>query len=445
MKTVLSCYLVVAALALTLSKTAQGLDTEPSASTAIGGFCARHYQGCCDFTAHNCSVEGGCYCDQLCHWYGDCCDNITDVCPSGANSSVVTGNWTAAEITNSVIVVMADQSKVLRKAVELRDIAAQAVSDWCDSRPCASYANGSPGTSVETTGYNVTITSVLRNSPNTSQVVLYVTADNSSVVSAVDVVEALKANSSAHLKVQFVVYDIRVASSPSGNDINSSSEVSTSTSESIPVSSIESSSPLVLTSSPLVLTSSPLVLTSSPLVLTSSPLVLTSSSLVLTSSPLVLTSSPLVLTSSSLVLTSSSLVLSIIQPSVSATELPISSSSPDLSFTPSSSSSPSLVTPLAPSPSQSGHTAPGSPTAAPASNELDSQVIGLIVGGAVGGALISVMIVVVVITSFVRRLKAKHEQYREISFTQYPLSEDEGVKVKPKKKGKLVMDYEKLE
>ena len=45
---------------------------------------------------------------------------------------------------------------------------------------------------METTGYNVTITSVLRNSPNTSQVVLYVTADNSSVVSAVDVVEALK-------------------------------------------------------------------------------------------------------------------------------------------------------------------------------------------------------------------------------------------------------------
>ena len=30
----------------------------------------------------NCSVQE-CYCDQLCHWYGDCCDNITATCASG--------------------------------------------------------------------------------------------------------------------------------------------------------------------------------------------------------------------------------------------------------------------------------------------------------------------------------------------------------------------------
>ena len=62
-----------------------------------------------------------------------------------------------------------------------------------------------------------------------------------------------------------------------------------------------------------------------------------------------------------------------------------------------------------------------------------------------GVALVTVMILAVVITSCVRRMKAKQDQYREISFTQYPLSEDEVAQVRPKKKGKLVMEYEKLE
>ena len=46
---------------------------------------------------------------------------------------------------------------------------------------------------VETGGYNISITNVSRISPNTSQVVFYVTANNGSVVmAAVDVVKALK-------------------------------------------------------------------------------------------------------------------------------------------------------------------------------------------------------------------------------------------------------------
>ena len=45
---------------------------------------------------------------------------------------------------------------------------------------------------VETGGYNISITNVSRISPNTSQVVFYVTANNGSVVMAAVVVEALK-------------------------------------------------------------------------------------------------------------------------------------------------------------------------------------------------------------------------------------------------------------
>ena len=46
-----------------------------------------------------------------------------------------------------------------------------------------------------------------------------------------------------------------------------------------------------------------------------------------------------------------------------------------------------------------------------------------------------------------RHMRAKQDPYREISFTEYTGSEDDSdnIGVKPKKKGRIVVEYEKLD
>lgn len=46
---------------------------EKSLCETNGGF-----TGCC---VSGCN-QGGCYCDQACHGFGDCCDNIDNTCPT---------------------------------------------------------------------------------------------------------------------------------------------------------------------------------------------------------------------------------------------------------------------------------------------------------------------------------------------------------------------------
>ena len=35
------------------------------------------FTGCCQFSCN----QGGCYCDQACHGFGDCCANVDNICP----------------------------------------------------------------------------------------------------------------------------------------------------------------------------------------------------------------------------------------------------------------------------------------------------------------------------------------------------------------------------
>lgn len=47
----------------------------------IGSCTGQGYTGCCkpgvNKTCHG--SDGTCYCDQLCHKYGDCCDDIDEL------------------------------------------------------------------------------------------------------------------------------------------------------------------------------------------------------------------------------------------------------------------------------------------------------------------------------------------------------------------------------
>ena len=49
---------------------------ENATSAPTGGSCVdAGFVGCCDSSCY----VGSCYCDQICHTYGDCCDDIEDI------------------------------------------------------------------------------------------------------------------------------------------------------------------------------------------------------------------------------------------------------------------------------------------------------------------------------------------------------------------------------
>ena len=49
---------------------------------------ALSYSGCCLSQLSSICSNNGCYCDQICHFYGDCCSDIADIgCKSDSDSS----------------------------------------------------------------------------------------------------------------------------------------------------------------------------------------------------------------------------------------------------------------------------------------------------------------------------------------------------------------------
>ena len=58
------------------------------------------YTGCCE--SGNClgGELSSCYCDELCHRLGDCCDDILDIaCPAPGRTRVFSSVSTAVDLT----------------------------------------------------------------------------------------------------------------------------------------------------------------------------------------------------------------------------------------------------------------------------------------------------------------------------------------------------------
>ena len=48
------------------------------------------YSGCCHFALSSCCSSNGCYCDQNCHEWNDCCSDIADIgCHPAFSSSPI--------------------------------------------------------------------------------------------------------------------------------------------------------------------------------------------------------------------------------------------------------------------------------------------------------------------------------------------------------------------
>ena len=50
-----------------------------------------NYSGCCQFSLSPPCTNNGCYCDQMCYTFNDCCNDIADIgChPASFNSPIV--------------------------------------------------------------------------------------------------------------------------------------------------------------------------------------------------------------------------------------------------------------------------------------------------------------------------------------------------------------------
>ena len=49
-----------------------------------------NYSGCCSWSNSPSCSNNGCYCDQNCHIFNDCCSDITDIgCHSASTSSSI--------------------------------------------------------------------------------------------------------------------------------------------------------------------------------------------------------------------------------------------------------------------------------------------------------------------------------------------------------------------
>ena len=48
-----------------------------------------NYHGCCDLSKSKSCLHIDCHCDQSCHFYNDCCDDIADIGCSPVSPSTI--------------------------------------------------------------------------------------------------------------------------------------------------------------------------------------------------------------------------------------------------------------------------------------------------------------------------------------------------------------------